>query len=192
MNLREKSLVIFKPDVLQRQIVGEFITRFERKGYKMVGMKMLQASKDIAGKHYVGDEEYLISIGEKTIKSAKERGEDVSKMDALAIGTAVRKRNLSYLTSGPVLAIVFEGPHIVEMIRKMIGSTSPRDADVGTIRADYSPDSYMIADDQDRSVKNLIHASDSPENAEKEIALWFDKSEISDYEVAIEKILYNL
>jgi len=186
--INERTLVIFKPDVLQRQISGEILTRFERKGFKIVAMKMTVPSKDLVGKHYEGEKEYLTEVGEKSIKSAKDRGEDTSKMNAFKIGSQIRKWNISYLTCGPVLAIVFQGPMIIQSVRKMAGTTNPLMADIGTIRADYSPDSYLFADTQGRTI---LHASDSIKSAEREIPLWFKDNEIFNYEVGIEKILYD-
>jgi len=189
---KEKTLVIFKPDILQRQIVGEIISRFERKGFKIVGMKMLVPSKELVGKHYEDKKEYLMETGEKAKKGAIARGEDVSDWDSLAVGKWVRESNINYLTCGPVIAIVFQGFGVISGVRKMIGSTSPADGDVGTIRADFSLDCFALADEQGRVIRSLLHASDSEENAQREIGLWFNATEISEYETAAEKIFYDV
>jgi nucleoside-diphosphate kinase len=189
---KEKTLVIFKPDILQRQIVGEIISRFERKGFKIVGMKMLVPSKELVGKHYEDKKEYLMETGEKAKKGAISRGEDVSDWDSLAVGKWVRESNINYLTCGPVIAIVFQGFGVISGVRKMIGSTSPADGDVGTIRADFSLDCFALADEQGRVIRSLLHASDSEENAQREIGLWFNATEISEYETAAEKIFYDV
>lgn len=189
--IQEKTLVLFKPDVLQRQIVGELLTRFERKGYKIVAMKITQASKEKAGIHYEAEDSYLKGVGEKSIKSAEEKGEDTSKMDAMEIGTRIRQWNMDYLACGPVVAMVLQGPDIISMVRKIVGSTNPQAADLGTIRGDYSPDSYTLSDMQGRTTRTIIHASDSIESSDREIPLWFEKDEIFEYEAAIEKILFD-
>lgn len=186
----ERTLVVFKPDVVQRQIVGEIIQRFERKGFKIIGMKMAHPSKDFISKHYIDDDEYNRGVGEKAIKAAKERGEKVDE-SPIEIGRRIRNWNMNYLSCGPVIAVVFEGSHVIEGVRKMLGSTNPRTADVGTIRSDYTPDSYILADMQGRTTRTMVHASDCEESAKREILLWFDKDELFDYETAIEKILYD-
>lgn len=189
--IAEKSLVVFKPDVIQRQIVGELLTRFERKGFKVVAMKMIKPSKELVGKHYSDNEDYLRGVGDNAITSARERGETMQDISALDFGKMVRNWNIEYLSCGPVVAMVFEGAHVIEGVRKILGSTNPIRADIGSIRADYTPDSYLLADAQGRTARTLVHASDSPEEAEREIKLWFSKDEIFTYETAIEKILYD-
>ncbi len=189
---KEKTLVIFKPDVVQRQIVGEILSRFERKGFKIVGMKMLIPSRELVGKHYEDKKEYLVEVGEKAKKGAELRGEDISGWDSLARGKRIRESNINYLTCGPVVAVVFQGFGVIAGVRKMLGSTSPADGDVGTIRADFSLDSFALADEQGRVTRSMLHASDSVENAEREIGLWFNATEISEYETAAEKIFYDV
>jgi len=188
---KERTLVIFKPDVIQRQIVGEILTRFERKGFKIIGMKMTWASEELMKEHYIDDDEYHKSVGVKAIAGAESRGEDVSKMDPVEIGRRIRQYNVSYLSCGPVVAIVFEGNYVIEGVRKILGKTNPRIADIGTIRADYSPDSYFLADMQGRATRTIVHASDSIESAEREIPLWFKEDELYDYKTAVEHILYD-
>jgi len=188
----ERTLILMKPDVLQRQIVGEILSRFERKGFKMVAVKMLNATKAQVGEHYTAEEQYLIETGEKAKKGAEMRGQDVSNWNSLEWGKIIRERNIAYLTCGPILAVVLEGPSVVSSVRKVLGSTSPADGDVGTIRADYSFDSYALADVVARSTRTMLHASDSPENAQREIKIWFKDNEIcNNYETVAEKIFYD-
>ncbi len=189
---KEKSLVIFKPDILQRQIVGEIVSRFEKKGFKIVAMKMLIPISEAGGKNYEDKKEYLMETGEKAKKGAIARGEDVSKWDSLARGQWIRESNINYLTCGPVIALVLQGFGVIAGVRKMLGSTSPADGDVGTIRADFSLDSFALADEQGRVTRSMVHASDSVESAEREIGLWFNPTEISEYETAAEKIFYDV
>ena len=152
----ERTLVLLKPDTVQRCVSGELISRFERSGLKIVGMKMHWTSEEEARKHYDEDLE-------------KRRGKEV------------RDSNVKFLTSGPVIAICLEGIHAVEIVRKMIGSTEPKAALPGTIRADYAHMSYAHADKVKKAIPNLIHASDSLESAKKEISLWFSGNELHSY-----------
>ncbi|KUK77830.1 MAG: Nucleoside diphosphate kinase [candidate division WS6 bacterium 34_10] len=189
---KERSLLLIKPDVLQRQIVGEILTRFERKGFKIIAMKMLNATKEQVGEHYIDDKDYLIEVGEKAKKGAKARGEDISDWNSLERGEIIRQRNIDYLTCGPIVAMVLEGFGVIKGVRKILGNTSPASGDVGTIRDDYSLDTYQLADYVSRSTRTMIHASDSVENASREIEIWFNESELcDDYETAVEKIFYD-
>ena len=188
---KERTLIILKPDVIQRQIVGEIVNRLERKGFKIVGMKMIWASKELMAKHYIDDDEYNKGIGEKAIKNVKTKGEDTKDWNALDIGKKVRNWNIEYLSCGPVIAIVLEGNCVIEGIRKILGSTNPRNSDVGTVRADYSTDSYFLADTEGRATRTIVHSSDAIESAKREIPLWFKENEIYDYKTAIEHILYD-
>jgi nucleoside-diphosphate kinase len=158
----ERTLVLLKPDAIDRGIVGEIITRFERLGAKMIGLKLLVSQKDTAGKHYT--EDLAIRRGEK-----------------------VRELMIAMLTSGPVVAIAFEGIEIVEVTRKIVGSTEPKSAAPGTIRGDYSHVSFKHADAHEIGVFNLIHASGSPEEAETEIAVWFKPEELVSHEPSYTK-----
>ncbi len=158
----QRTLVLLKPDALDRGIVGEILTRFERVGAKMVGMKLLVSEKDTASKHYTED-------------LAQRRGQHV------------RDLMISMLTSGPIVAIAFEGVGIVEVVRKMIGSTEPKAAAPGTIRGDYAHMSYAHADAHNIGIFNLIHASGTPEEAEVEIGVWFKPEELVAHEPSYTK-----
>lgn len=188
----ERTLILVKPDVIQRQIVGEILSRFERKGFKIVGMKMVNASKEQIQDHYTDEESYLIETGEKAKKGAIARGEDVSNWNSLEKGKIIRKNNVVYLTCGPIIAMVLEGHGVVSGVRKVLGSTSPADGDVGTIRDDYSFDTYALADYVSRATRTMLHASDSPENAEREVKIWFKENELcNNYETVAEKIFFD-
>lgn len=160
----EKTLIIFKPDAVQRGIVGEVLTRFERVGLKIVATKMLQPDYQHYYDHYEG-------IG--TLKSRK--GDDIFESQ------------LRNMQQGPVIAMVLEGVDAVETVRKMVGDTEPKSAQPGTIRGDYAHVSYSQANQSGRSVSNVIHASAEVDEAEKEIAHWFNSDELHSYEVVHEK-----
>jgi nucleoside-diphosphate kinase len=188
----ERTLILIKPDVLQRQIVGEILSRFERKGFKIVGMKMVNATKEQMQEHYTDEENYLIETGEKAKKGAIARGEDITNWNSLERGKIIRKNNVVYLTCGPIISMVLEGHGVIAGVRKVLGSTSPADGDVGTIRDDYSFDTYALADYISRATRTMLHASDSVENAEREIKIWFKESELcSNYETVAEKIFFD-
>jgi len=188
--LVERSLLLVKPDAVQRGLVGEIINRFERKGLKIVAMKMVWPDRALAIKHYFKSDEEKKITGERTIASYKARGIEL-KESAITLAERIQKRLINYLTTGPVIAFILEGAHAIDYVRKIRGNTSPLDADVGTITADYTVDSYFLSDPDERAVRNLVHASGSLEEAEREIPLWFTKNEIHQYDMAIDKILYS-
>jgi nucleoside-diphosphate kinase len=158
----QRSLILLKPDALDRGIVGEILTRFERVGAKIVGLKLLVSEKDTALKHYTDD-------------LARRRGEKV------------RELMVQMLTSGPIVALAVEGIEIVEVVRKMVGATEPKSAAPGTIRGDFAHVSFKYADEKSIGVFNLIHASGSPEEAEVEIGVWFRPEELVSHEPSYTK-----
>ena len=187
---RERTLVLLKPDAVSRHIVGEILQRFERKNMKIVGMKMTWPTKDMAADHYADDEAWYEDTGNKTYNNYKEQGVEI---DMTPRELAVRIRNIlmESLTAGPVVALVLEGAHVIELTRKMRGSTSPRNAEPGTIGFDYTLDSYELSDRGGWSIRNIIHCSDSVDNANREIDIWFDKHEVLSYETAGSRIMYT-
>lgn len=186
----ERSLVIIKPDGLQRGLVGEILSRFERKGLKIVAMKMVWPDAKLAKEHYDQPESDMLLLGTRTLEAYKERGEKHWTNDPIEIARDIQKKLITYLTTGPVVAFVIEGAHAIQYVRKIRGHTNPLAADVGTITSDLTIDSYFVSDDSQRAIRNLVHASGSVEEAEREINLWFSKKEMHDYDLAIEKILY--
>lgn len=158
----QRTLVLLKPDAVQRGVMGEIFHRFERVGLKMVGLKMLVSDKDTAQKHYTED-------------LAQRRGEKVRTM------------MIDMITSGPIIAIVYEGVEAVEIVRKLVGGTEPKSATPGTIRGDFSHVSFGYADERGLPIMNLIHASATPEEAEVEIGVWFKAEELVAYKPAYTK-----
>lgn len=181
-----------KPDGIQRNLVGEMIKRFENVGLKLVAIKMMTVGEDHVEKHYTLDPEWRRVTGEKTIAGYKSEGLVPPSEDPHEITGKILKNLVIYMTSGPVIAMVWEGAHAVKMVRKIVGGTEPLTSDVGTIRGDYVLDSYTMSDQDGRAVRNLIHASGSLEDAEKEINHWFKKAEIIDYKLIQEQILYDV
>ncbi|MEX0932374.1 MAG: nucleoside-diphosphate kinase [Parcubacteria group bacterium] len=189
---KERTLVVIKPDGIQRSLIGEIVQRFERIGLKLVGVKMLVPTEEFVEAHYTLDPEWRRITGEKRVKAAKERGEVLATEDPYEITAVILEKLKKYITSGPVVAMVWEGAHVVEIVRKVTGGTEPRSTDVGTIRGDLVLDSYQMADTDGRSVRNLLHASGSVEEAEKEINHWFKSEEVIGYRLVQESILYDV
>ena len=187
----ERTFVIIKPDGIQRTLIGEIIGRFERIGLKMTALKMLVPTADMIEGHYTLDPEWRMKTGMKSIKGYTDKGLKPFFEDPLKVTEIVLKNLVRYMTAGPVIAMVWQGSHAVEMVRKLVGGTEPRTSDVGTIRGDFVLDSYVMSDTDGRAVRNLIHASGSTKEAEDEIAHWFKKDEIINYKLVVEKIIYD-
>jgi nucleoside-diphosphate kinase len=188
----ERTLVILKPDALQRSLVGELLQRYERVGLKLVALKMLLPTPEMIDQHYNVDPEWRRKTGEKVIKAYYDKGMEPPVKDPIEATGLVLNRLKKYMTSSPVIAMVWQGAHAVPIVRKITGSTEPLTSDIGTIRGDYVLDSYQMADTDDRSVRNLIHASGSAVEAEAEIALWFRPEELINYRLVQEQILYDV
>lgn len=186
----EQTLVIIKPDGVQRGLVGEILKRFERSGLKVAAMKMVWPSKEIVGKHYQEDEGYYQSVWEKAKKGAEERGVEM-KETPRELGDRIREANMRYLSTGPVVAFVLQGNSAIQSVRNIIGGTNPLTADIGTIRGDLTIDDFSQADTESRAVRNLMHASSEPDEAKREIDLWFTEEEIYDYQTVMDKVLHD-
>jgi nucleoside-diphosphate kinase len=156
----ERTLILIKPDGIQRGLAGRIISRFEDAGFKMVGTKMVWIDEEFGKKHY--------------FDVAERRGETVLRV------------LLEFMTAGPVLAMCIEGINAVENVRKMVGSTEPKSAQPGTIRGDFAHVSYGYADEKGIGIKNLIHASGNVDEAKQEVALWFKDEELHSYKTVHE------
>lgn len=187
----ERSFVIIKPDGVQRGLIGEIISRFERTGLKLVSLKMAVLDADRIWKHYDKDDEWFLKKGTKIAADRAAAGLSAEK-EPIEYGKDIIRALDKYMTSGPCVVMVWEGNSAVAVVTKLVGETSPASSDVGTIRGDLTIDSYEIASIDDRAVRNLIHCSDTPENAEKEIALWLGSDEVLKYRLLNEAILYDI
>jgi nucleoside-diphosphate kinase len=187
----ERSFVIVKPDGVQRSLVGEILKRFERSGLKLVAIKLAVLDADRIWKHYDKDDEWFLKKGAGIARDRAAAGLSAEK-DHIEYGKDIIRALEKYMTAGPSVIMVWEGNQAVAVVTKLVGETSPASADVGTIRGDYTIDSYDIAAVDDRGVRNLIHCSDTPENAEKEIALWLAPEEVLKYRLLNEAILYDV
>jgi len=192
----ERTFCMIKPDGVMRGVVGDIISRIERAGLKIVAMKMITPTEEQVRKHYpVTDETWVTRLGDKSLSSFENL--DVSAEEILGttnnaeIGQEVVENLVRFMTSGPVICMVVEGVQAVAMMRKIAGATLPFMAEVGTIRGDYSVDSPAVANAEKRSIHNLFHASETKEEVEYEISVWFDGEKIQDYKLSNEATLYG-
>ncbi len=188
----ERTLVIIKPDGIQRSLINEIIKRHEQIGLKLVGIKMLVPTTELIEKHYTLDPEWYMKTGLKSIKSYTDKGLTPPHTDPLKVTAIILKNLVKYMTSGPVIAMVWQGAHAVQIVRKLIGGTEPLSSNVGTIRGDYVLDSYTMSDGDTRSIRNLVHASGSVKEANDEISHWFKKEEVIDYKLVTEQLVYGV
>jgi nucleoside-diphosphate kinase len=193
----ERTFCMLKPDAVMRGLIGEIVHRLEKAGLKVVAMKMLIPTEEQARAHYpVSDEAWVTRLGEKSL-SGFDNIPDVSAeellgtTDKMELGKGVVESLIRYLQSGPVVCMVVEGIQAVEMVRKLAGHTLPFKATVGTIRGDFSVDSPSVANVEKRSIHNLFHASETPEEAKNEINLWFDDSQIHSYNLGNADVMYG-
>lgn len=187
----ERTLVLIKPDGVQRSLIGEIIQRLERVGLKFLALKMIIPTKEQAKNFYPSSRGWFETVGNKTFKGYQAKGMKLDKTP-LEQGKFVKKILVDFITSGPIVAMVLQGNEAVGVVRKLVGSTEPLTSDVGTIRGDLTIDSYTVADVDKRCVRNLVHASESREEAEREIKIWFTEDEILKYNLVQDKILYDV
>jgi len=186
----ERTMIAVKSESIQRHLIGEFIAKFERRGLKMVACKLLAPSAELIGQHYADDEDWYISSGTKTRENYEKKGEK-NLLEPIEYGKMTREKLMDSLKDRPILAMVWEGPHAIALGRKTAGATNPLMADIGSIRGDYSSDSYEMSDETGRAIQSLVHASGSVEEADREIALWFKPEEILDYDLVLENVFYS-
>lgn len=189
---KERTLVIIKPDGVQRSLIGQIIGRLERIGLKLVGMKMVIPSEEHVRSHYSIDPEWKKKAGEKAIESYKKKGQLPPSNIPEEVGDKIIDVLVNYVSSGPVVVMAWQGAHAVGIVRKIVGGTEPLSSDVGTIRGDFVLDSYQMADVDNRAIRNLIHASGSNEEAEQELSHWFKEEELLKYRLIQEEILYDV
>ena len=191
---QERTVVLIKPDGVKRGLVGEIVSRIEKRGLKIIALEMFRATPEQIDGHYPKDEGWIKRLGEKTLKNYKEYGMDAKKElgteDPLEIGKMVRGWLIDYMTSGPMVKMVVEGIHAVNMVRKIVGSSMPAEAEMGTIRGDFSVDDATAANRDKRAIHNIVHASETPEEAKHELDFWFAAEDIFDYKRAEEDIMF--
>jgi len=188
---KERSFVAIKHDGVQRTLIGEIINRVEKTGLKIIALKMFVPDLERATEHYGKDDAWCEGKGARMIETFKALGKSVDKT-AIEYGRGIVEAVIKYITVGPIVAMVIEGNQAVGIVKKLVGSTEPLTSDVGTIRGDYTVDSYALTDLDGRAVRNLVHCTDKPEEAEREINLWFKPEEIMNYRLVQEAILYDV
>lgn len=188
----ERTLVVIKPDGVQRSLIGEIIKRLERSGLKLVGLKFIVPTAEFIEEHYTLDKNWLKNVGIKSIEGLREKGVDPKTEEPEEMGRIVLDALKKYMVSGPVVVMAWQGANAVKIVRKIVGSTEPLASDVGTIRGDFVLDSYNFADVDGRAVRNVIHASGSVGEAEMEIGHWFKYDELVNYRLVQEQILYDV
>lgn len=187
----ELTFAILKPDAVQRSLLGEIISRFERAGLKIVAMKLTMLDEKKLWDHYNKNDAWFQKKGANIVAERKASGLPVEK-EALEYGKDIIRALVKFMTSGPVVLLAIEGNQAVSVVKKLVGGTEPSSSDVGTIRGDFTLDSYAISAVDDRAVRNLVHCSDSLEEAERELRIWFTKDDILKYRLVSEAILYDV
>jgi len=181
----ERTYVMIKPDGVRKGLIGEVIKRFEQRDLKIVALEMSQPLYDQMDNHYPKKEEWITRLGEKTKNTYEKYGYDLftdfGTDDTSKIGPEVRKWVIDFMMSAPVVKMIVQGVHAVDVVRKIAGDTMPYKADMGTLRGDFSIDSPALANKEKRAVMNVVHCSETPEEAEHEIKHWFGNSVVQDY-----------
>ena len=192
---KERSFVLLKPDTVQRGLVGETIKRIERIGLKIVAMKMVMAKEDTIWAHYNKDDSWYTRKGSGIVENRKSLGLPIEK-EAIEYGKDIIKSMVTFISCSPVICMVIEGNAAQAIVKRLVGGTEPTTADTGTIRGDYALDSYYLCDvDGSRGMRNLIHCTDPADGADaadREIGLWFAPSEIINYRLVSEAMLYDV
>jgi len=188
----ERTLIILKPDAVKRGLIGKIIETFENVGLKLMAAKMLKPSADVIKNHYPGTVEWIKEMGEKTLASFKQSGNNVMETfkteDPNKLGQFIYERLIKYWMEGPIVVMVWQGPNAVTVARKLRGHTIPALATPGTLLAQYSFDSSPLSASLDRVVKTFIHASGSLDEAGREIKYWFGKQEFKEYEREVDSL----
>ena len=181
----ERTYVMIKPDGVKKGLIGEVIKRFEQRDLKIIALEMFQPTLEMIDNHYPKDPAWITRLGVKTLSTYEKY--NISAKDALGVETAeeigpmVRGWLIDYMVSAPLVKMVVEGAHAVDVVRKIAGPSLPYNAEIGTIRGDFSVDSPAIANTEKRAVMNIIHASETPEEAAHEIKHWFGNTELHSY-----------
>lgn len=181
----EQTYVMIKPDGVKKGLIGEIIRRFEQRDLKIVALEMFQPTHEQMDNHYPKNEEWITRLGQKTMSTYEKYGYDAladfGTIEPYKIGPDIRKWLINYMMSAPLIKMIVQGVHAVDVVRKIAGDTMPYKADMGTIRGDFSIDSPALANKEKRAVMNVIHCSETPEEAEHEIKHWFGSSIIHKY-----------
>ena len=191
----ERTFVMVKPDGVMRGLIGEILKRLEQRGLKIIALKMVQADHAKIDGFYPKEQAWITRLGEKGLKTFAEYKldpvEHAGTADAAEIGKGVRAGLIDFMTIGPVVPMVIEGIHAISVVRKLVGATLPVFAEPGTIRGDYSHDAPTASNLENRGIFNLVHASETPEEAAHEVSYWFSPEEMHDYDRAEHVIMFG-
>lgn len=180
---KDRTLVVIKPDAVKRALTGKIISKFENVGLKLIALKMITPGADqVMGNYPTEDRKWISGLGEKSLNTFKQLELDpleyLTSKDPYEIGMQVLSKLVDHWTSGPIVAMVWEGPHAVEIIRKLRGVTTPLQAEPGSLLGDYSFDSQLVSNSQQRAMRTFVHATGDKEEAAREIAHWFSEDEL--------------
>lgn len=193
--IKQRSLILIKPDGIQRGLIGKILKRFEQAGLTIVGFKFVWATEKQIADHYPSTDKWFTTVGQRTLTNYQKKGLDATGVfgtaDAITIGKTVKQWLIKYLQQSPVLIFVLESYGAVETIRKICGNTIPFLAVPGTVRSDFAHDTIDLANEQNRPLRNVIHASETVEDADKEIKIWFNAEELFSYKRADEEIMFS-
>ena len=191
---KQRALIVLKPDAVCRGLMGKIVQRFENVGLTTIGLKFIWAAENQIANHYPSTDKWFTTVGQRTLTNYAKKGLDAKKVFAtdqpIAIGKTVKQWLIKYLQQSPLLIFVLEGYDAIELIRKLCGNTIPLLAASGTIRGDFAHDTIDLANQQNRPLKNIIHASDTVEDGEKEIKVWFNPEELFTYSRSDEEIMF--
>jgi nucleoside-diphosphate kinase len=188
---QERTFVILKPDAVQRGLIGDIIKRIESTGLKLVALKLVMATEDQLWRHYDKDDEWYAKKGARTIEERKNAGLPIEK-EAIEYGKDIIRALVKFMSCAPIVPMIWEGNQASGIVKKIVGATEPLSSDGGTIRGDYTIDSYELASVDNRAVRNLIHCSDPASDADREIPIWFSPEEILRYRLIVDQILYDV
>jgi len=188
---KERTFVILKPDAIQRGLVGEIIKRIEATGLKLVALKFTMATEEQLWQHYNKDDAWFQKQGQRVLEQRRAAGLPTDK-EAIEYGKDIIAALVKFMTCSPLIMMIWEGNQAVGIVKKLIGATEPLSSDGGTVRGDFTLDSYELANLDDRAIRNLAHCSDPVADAEREIPLWFSEEEIMSYRLVAEQILYDI
>ncbi len=192
---KQKALLIIKPDGVQRGLLGKIIRRFEQVGLTIIGLKFEWATKEKIIAHYPENDAWFAKVGQRTLTNYAKKGLDAKAVFGtdkdIEIGKTVKKWLIDYIQQSAVLLAVVEGYDVIDIVRKLSGNTIPLLAAPGTIRGDFSHDTIDLANEQNRPLRNIIHASDTIEDGEKEVKVWFKPEELFSYERADEHLMFK-
>jgi nucleoside-diphosphate kinase len=183
---QERTFMLIKPDGVKKGLIGEIIRRLEQRDLKVVALELIHATRAQINEHYPKDKAWLTRLGEKQLVTFEKYGYDpldfAGTAEPLLVGKQIREHLVVFMTSGPMVKMVVEGVHAVDTVRKIVGKSLPYMAELGSIRGDFSSDSPALAAKEKRPVMNVVHASETQEEAAHEIKLWFPKTKIESYD----------